>query len=341
MCERGHDDFVNWTNGDGVTALYAILRRGKSSAVRKGAAALLDCGADVNLVPSSQGSPTPLELALSNRDYRTMEGLLEHGADPNIVTTENKTLLYTCVASQDLAATKLLLKHGASPNTSSPGAFNQLPLHAAVIAKSVELAKLLMSKGSELDVQDDSDKTPLIYAVEQDSLTLTRALLEGDADPNVTVRNADTGWYEWSVLSFAMWQRKQPAVARSLIEWGADVDHHNGNHDETPLHIAAYAGDTELVRLLLDKEADVDARSSNNYSALGIAIENGHARTAKVLIEEGGADVNVQDGYHRRTPLCIIEESQPGNDFAAVKGLIEQRGGRSERVYYSGRSSPL
>ncbi|KAJ9142310.1 hypothetical protein NKR19_g7233 [Coniochaeta hoffmannii] len=299
MNERGHADFVNRTDTHGVTALHAILRQRKSSAVRKGVNALLGCGADPNLVPSSRDSRTPLELVLPNKDYGTMKALLEHGADPNTATTEDKTLLYSCVSSKDVSAVKLLLEHGANPNIGSPGASNQLPIHAAVTAKSLELVKLLIAKGSELDVQDDSDKAPLIYAVDQDSLPLTEALLEGGADPNVTVRNSETGYLEWSVLSFAMWQRKQPAVARALIEWAADVDHRNGTYEETALHIAAYAGDVELVRLLIDKEADVEARSNNNYSALGIAIESGHARTAKVLIEEGGADVNVRDGNYR------------------------------------------
>jgi len=338
MNERGHADFVNRTDTHGVTALHAILRQRKSSAVRKGVNALLGCGADPNLVPSSRDSRTPLELVLPNKDYGTMKALLEHGADPNTATTEDKTLLYSCVSSKDVSAVKLLLEHGANPNIGSPGASNQLPIHAAVTAKSLELVKLLIAKGSELDVQDDSDKAPLIYAVDQDSLPLTEALLEGGADPNVTVRNSETGYLEWSVLSFAMWQRKQPAVARALIEWAADVDHRNGTYEETALHIAAYAGDVELVRLLIDKEADVEARSNNNYSALGIAIESGHARTAKVLIEEGGADVNVRDGNYRKTPLCMVLETQSEGEFAAVRELILERGGRSERYYGGGGS---
>lgn len=338
MAEQGHDDFVNWANADGVTALYAILRLGKSSAVRRGAASLLDCGADANIVPPARDSPTPLELALSSKDYRTLEALLEHGADPNVFTAEGRTLLYTCVSKKDLKTAELLLKHGANPSTASPGASNRLPLHVAVTANNLELAKLLISHGSELDIQDDSDAAPLIYAVEQDNHAIIQALLDAPADPNVTVRNEKTGWYEWSVLSYAMWQRKPPAIARALVEAGADVDFRNGNYEETPLHIAACAGDHELVRLLLDEDADVEARSSNNYSALGIAIENGQAEVAKVLIEVGGADVNVRDGYNSRTPLCMIEESQPGTEFAAVRKLILERGGRSERVYYSSQS---
>lgn len=204
---------------------------------------------------------------------------------------------------------------------------------------NIELAKLLISHGSELDVQDDdSDRAPLIYAVEQNGLALVQALLVGGADPNLTVRNADTGWYEWNVLSFAMWQRKQPVVAWALIECGADVDYRNGNHNETALHNAGYAGDRELVQLLIDREADVEARSSNSYSALGIAIENGHPRTARVLIEEGGADVNVRDGYYRKTALCMLNASQPGQEFAAEMELILERGGGSERDYYSSSS---
>lgn len=38
-------------------------------------------------------------LALSNKHYQTMEVLLAHGADPDTMTAESKTLLYASVAS--------------------------------------------------------------------------------------------------------------------------------------------------------------------------------------------------------------------------------------------------
>ena len=44
----------------------------------------------------------------------------------------------------------------------------------------------------EVDLLDDLDKSPLVYATEAGNQGIMSALVTGDADPNVIVRNHDT-----------------------------------------------------------------------------------------------------------------------------------------------------
>ena len=77
----------------------------------------------------------------------------------------------------------------------------------------------------------------------------------------------------------------------------------------TPLHLAAFFGETESGRLLLDAGANVQAISANSLrnTPLHAATAGGHAESALLLIERG-ADVKVPDaGKH--TPLHIAAES--------------------------------
>jgi len=53
----------------------------------------------------------------------------------------------------------------------------------------------------------------------------------------------------------------------------------------TPLHLAAYNGFLDVVRLLLERGADVDARDNKGRAPLDIAREMGHVEVARVIEE--------------------------------------------------------
>jgi len=52
---------------------------------------------------------------------------------------------------------------------------------------------------------------------------------------------------------------------------------------DTALMLASEMGHLEVVKLLLDKGAKVDAKTKSGKTALDIAIQNGHSRIAELL----------------------------------------------------------
>ena len=64
----------------------------------------------------------------------------------------------------------------------------------------------------------------------------------------------------------------QEKVARSLLTWGAEVDHVS-NYGETALHAAAEQGHTDVVQLLLENGAREDARDADEMTPLLLACE--------------------------------------------------------------------
>ncbi|MFA6287198.1 MAG: ankyrin repeat domain-containing protein [Opitutaceae bacterium] len=70
------------------------------------------------------------------------------------------------------------------------------------------------------------------------------------------------------------------------------------------LRIAAQNGDTEEVRRLLAKGADINTtfRVGNGGTALIEAADHGHAETVRLLLEKG-ADINAKGCYHEETAL--------------------------------------
>lgn len=69
---------------------------------------------------------------------------------------------------------------------------------------------------------------------------------------------------------------------------------------QTPLFVAAYTRDTEMVRLLLDAGADPNGRCTGGYTAVHGACFAGSARILRWLLEHGG-DLELHDCW-RQTP---------------------------------------
>jgi len=108
------------------------------------------------------------------------------------------------------------------------------------------------------------------------------------------------------------------SIVKILLEKGADVAVAT-NDGLTPLHIASSNGHTEAVKALLEKGADITVTGNNGSSPLYLASSNGHVEVVKVLLEEGAdaALVN-KDGF---TPQYI---ATCGGYVEVVKVLLEK-----------------
>jgi hypothetical protein len=116
--------------------------------------------------------------------------------------------------------------------------------------------------------------------------------------------NADGGYCVRPLLAALAGEHFQ--TAELLRRNGADPDV-RGRYGRNPLHGAAYSGNSEVVRLLIEygaAAADVNARDSGGSTPLLLASEGhnfGDGSVVRLLLEHG-ADINVQNHFGR-TPL--------------------------------------
>ena len=87
--------------------------------------------------------------------------------------------------------------------------------------------------------------------------------------------------------SESWWRNATPADVKAALERGADVNAWSGN----PLrHAARYANDIDIINLLLDRGAKVNAYSYHEPAPLHNAVDAGNLTAVTVLIDRG-ADV--------------------------------------------------
>jgi len=100
-----------------------------------------------------------------------------------------------------------------------------------------------------------------------------------------------------------------PSTARLLLDRDADVNAEADNSSHVqPLHSAAAGRSAECVRILLDGGADVDARQHGGYTALMEAALQGNAEMVRALLD-AGADPTLSD-----------EEGRNSIEFARAEG---------------------
>ncbi|GAB3663239.1 ankyrin repeat domain-containing protein [Ramlibacter alkalitolerans] len=156
----------------------------------------------------------------------------------------------------------------------------------------------LLQRGFDANALDPARTHGLFIAVKEGSLKAADALI---AWPKTRV--------EWrspkdeSPLMLAA-LKGQTEIVRKLIARDAHVN----KTGWAPLHYAATGGHVEIIQILLDEHAYIDAESPNKSTPLMMAAKYGTPAAVKLLLESG-ADPRLRN----ELGLSAIEFAQQGN----------------------------
>jgi uncharacterized protein len=324
----------------GDTALMMAARTGRVDAVK----ALLDHGAQVN-AKETWGGTTALMWAVAERHPEVAKLLVERGADVNaksdfVPSASGRgfegtapvapqpdqaveefasgwlTPLMFAAREDDLESARILIQAGADVN--AVGGDGKDALALALFNGSYDVASLLIDSHANVNHADAQRFTPLFWAVDRrnmetapnfpwmvttDPLPLIKKLLDAGANPNALVNNTPR----------ARMREGSPRIVFA-----------------TALMRAAFAGDLELVKLLLAHGADPHIQSTDRETTLmaacGLAFINGYHRekppaerleVVKLMVDLG-EDVNHADSYGI-TPLMAAANL---GDINIVRYLI-------------------
>lgn len=176
----------------------------------------------------------------------------------------------------------------------------------------LEHVQLLLTKGADVNAQNDQHQTALMVAVSFGHEHITRLLLEYGAEINTHCNEGHTALTTAALRGFER-------IVRMLVASGAEV---NGGIDrgKVALSQAAAYGQDRIVSFLLDSGANIDAFGKAGETALGLAALNDNRKVARMLLDRG-AGVNHMR-VHWQLPLYKAVKS----NSVEMARLLMQRG---------------
>ena len=147
----------------------------------------------------------------------------------------------------------------------------------AVKVDDVRTVNNLLARGFDPNSVDPNGQFGLIWAMKTSSFKVVEVLI-GNPATNVEVRSPQ----DESALMFAA-LRGNMDLCKKLIARDADVN----KPGWAPLHYAATGAHLEVMRLLLDNAAYIDAESPNGSTPLMMAAMYGNAAAVKLLLDAG------------------------------------------------------
>ncbi|KXH68953.1 hypothetical protein CSAL01_09196 [Colletotrichum salicis] len=286
---------VSASDKDGYTALRWAAREGYKLIVKT----LIDRGSSIQS-PGSEEWTLLSWAAQEGQDY-IISLLAKRGVNLDVSDSEGLTALSWAVKYNHEMTVWQLIKGGADVN--KPEIKGNQPLHLAVdntsghhdksslnilwillqnraeavIGQHLECCQVLIQKAEHLvNTKDLSWRTPLNEAVSTVYLPIVEMLLRHDAQIDAQTRKGQTPLY-LSIL------QDHPIVAEFLVKKGANLQILNTNKRWTALHLAALIGSLDIVEMLINHGADVNAQDRQVYTALYFALQEGHGGIADCL----------------------------------------------------------
>lgn len=175
------------------------------------------------------------------------------------------------------------------------------PLFLAVSNNDLRMVKLLVEDGgADVDEKNGPEGfTSLFQASARAYNTIVEYLLsEADADPNIQTNSGFAPVFQAAFDGFAT------VVKLFLEQPDTQINIRNGDGDWLVLEAASEKGYFGIVKMLIDDgRADVNLQDRYGYSALFQAAKNGHTKVAQLLAEEGQADIEMKHGEEEITAL--------------------------------------
>jgi ankyrin repeat protein len=258
---------------------------------------LLAAGAKINT--AGDYGETPLTLALANGNARLSEKLLKAGADWKATRWNGETPLMIAAGAGSAEEVRMLLDCGADVNGAEPKSLQNALMWAASEGHTA-VVDLLLKRGANVHAASKNGFTPLVFAALKNDAGSVQRLLVAGANPNYALPD------KTNILAVATAHRSY-AASMALLDGGADpnIADRTGT---TPLHMAARAGSLDLVKRLLTKGANANARTSaseakefwemaGEQTPLLLAARGNRVDVMRALLE-AGADwkMKAQDG---------------------------------------------
>ena len=262
-----------------------------------------DANIGAEIPPNSENNSTDLWRAASTGDLQAIKRYIKEGGDINALDKvfQLSAMSWSALHGQT-EVVQLLIEKGAKVNIKSGD--GATPLHSAAFLGRVDVAKLLLENGADIKARNNDGATPIdvlyvdwettafigslvgVDTVKEDIAAMKMGRSEIAKLFGVKDTFDGAGTPPPQNLSEAAFTGNFAAMKQALAD-GADPNTKDPTSGSTLLATAALMGHAEIVALLLEHGADINARSQDGGTALHAAAFLGRAETVKLLLEKG------------------------------------------------------
>nr|AOR81468.1 no mechanoreceptor potential C [Nilaparvata lugens] len=291
------------------TAVHLVASRQTGTATSILRALLAAAGRDIRIRPDGKGK-IPLLLAVeAGNQSMCRELLAQQTADQLRATTDNgDTALHLAARRRDVDMVRILVDYGANVDSQSDD--GQTPLHIASAEGDETLVKYFYGVRASASIADRQDRTPMHLAAESGHASVIEILAD-KFKASIYERTKDG-----STLMHIASLNGHADCAMMLFKKGVYLHMPNKNGARS-IHTAAMYGHTGIINTLLLEGEKVDVTTSDNYTPLHIATEACKPSVVETLLGYG-ADVHVRGGKLLETPLHIAARVKEGDRCALM-----------------------
>jgi uncharacterized protein len=300
------------------------------------------------LMERAEGGMTPLHYAAREGSVETGEVLIAGGADVNAPEPQHKfTPMLIAVYNGKYDFVSLLIKHGANVNDGSLYMAIELrnmdtysnrpnPPETDRTLTATDIVKMLLAHGADPNQVFDKNPpqiqtqgtvtvpagaTAFYRAVKAADLTVMRMLLDKGANAGIAIKNGGTPLMlaagggpartqEEEVVDKA--GRADPVeVVKMILDAGADINAVN-DQENTAVHLAAQRGSDKVVQYLVSRGAKLDLKNKQGKTPVEVAPKRTAELIAKLLNGSTGSE---------KPPVLVV--AAPNLPEAPAKAILE------------------
>lgn len=219
-----------------------------------------------------------LHLAAEKGYLQVCDALLANKAFINSKSRVGRTSLHLAAMNGFAHLVKFLIKdHNAVIDILTLK--KQTPLHLAAGAGQLEVCKLLLELGANIDATDDQGQKPIHAASQNNFSEVAKLFLE--QHPNLVMSTTKDG----NTCAHIAGAQGSVAVIEELMKFDRQgvVSARNKLTDATALQIAAEGGHAEVVKALVRAGASCTEENKSGFTAVHLAAQNGHGSVLEVM----------------------------------------------------------
>nr|CAI5857375.1 unnamed protein product [Callosobruchus analis] len=260
---------VNLLTKQHESAFHYVALAGNNDVLMEMIAHMTPTDAQKALNRQNEHGWTPLLIASRKGHIDLVNNLLANHARVDVFDNDGRSALH--LASEQGYLHFLIKDHNAVIDILTLK--KQTPLHLAAAAGQIEVCKLLLELGADIDATDEQGQKPIHAACQNNYSEVVKLFLQ--QHPSLvmaTTKDGDT---------CAHIAAAQGSV--TVIEELMKFDRAGVISDATPLQMAAEGGHAEVVKALVRAGANITDENKGGFTAVHLAAQHGHLQVLEVL----------------------------------------------------------